>query len=135
MLRLLDIVLGAAFDQDAMRMRCAATAHRILVEGGTKHDIEPAAHGPGTRVEVRDLFYATPARLKFMKSPRAERDQAVDSVERLAMAYPAIAFTVIGDEERVLLRMNAAEPDLAGKGPAETRRVHAQQDPLLVADD
>ncbi|HZL60482.1 MAG TPA: DNA mismatch repair endonuclease MutL [Stellaceae bacterium] len=104
------------------RRRGAATAHRILVEGGTKHDIEPAAHGPGTRVEVRDLFYATPARLKFMKSPRAERDQAVDSVERLAMAYPAIAFTVIGDEERVLLRMNAAEPDLAGKGPAETRR-------------
>lgn len=104
------------------RRRGAATAHRILVEGGTKHDIEPAAHGPGTRVEVRDLFYATPARLKFMKSPRAERDQAVDAVERLAMAYPAIAFTVIGDEERVLLRMNAAEPDLAGKGPAETRR-------------
>jgi DNA mismatch repair protein MutL len=68
----------------------------------------PAAHPPGTRVEVRDLFFATPARLKFLKTPRTERDLAVDSVRRLAMAYPGISFTVIGDEERVLLRLAAA---------------------------
>jgi DNA mismatch repair protein MutL len=69
----------------------------------------PAAHPPGTRVEVRDLFFATPARLKFLKTARSERDQAVDTVRRLAMAYPAIAFTVIGDDERVLLRLPATE--------------------------
>jgi DNA mismatch repair protein MutL len=57
---------------------------------------------------VRDLFFATPARLKFLKTPRTERDLAVDSVRRLAMAYPGISFTVIGDEERVLLRLAAA---------------------------
>ena len=60
---------------------------------------------------MRDLFYATPARLKFLKSPRAEREQAVDAVTRLAMAHPAIAFTVTGDEGRVLLRLTAAAGD------------------------
>src|SRR5438309_280741 len=68
-----------------------------------------AAHPPGTRVEVRDLFFATPARLKFLKTPRSERDQAVDAVKRLAMACPAVAFTIIGDDDRVLLRLAAAE--------------------------
>ncbi len=85
----------------------ADSAWEIRVEGGDKHTPAPAAHPPGTRVEVRDLFFATPARLKFMKTPRSERDQAVDAVKRLAMAYPAIAFTVIGDDERVLLRLAA----------------------------
>src|SRR5438874_5856987 len=79
----------------------APNAWEILVEAGTKQAPAPAAYPPGTRVEVRDLFFATPARLKFLKSPRSERDQAVDMVKRLAMAYPAIAFTVTGDDERV----------------------------------
>jgi DNA mismatch repair protein MutL len=85
----------------------ADSAWEIRVEAGHKHAPVPAAHPPGTRVEVRDLFFATPARLKFMKTPRSERDQAVDAVKRLAMAYPGIAFTVIGDDERVLLRLPA----------------------------
>ena len=86
----------------------AANAWEITVEAGEKHAPLPAAHQPGTRVEVRDLFFATPARLKFLKTSRSERDLALDSVRRLAMAYPAIAFTVSGDEERVLLRLAAA---------------------------
>ena len=86
----------------------ADTAWEIVVEGGAKRAPIPAAHPPGTRVEVRDLFFATPARLKFLKTPRSERDQAVDAVKRLAMACPRIAFTVIGDDERVLLRLPAA---------------------------
>ncbi len=85
-----------------------ANAWEIVVEAGTKRAPTPAAYPPGTRVEVRDLFFATPARLKFLKSPRSERDQAVDTVKRLAMAYPAIAFTVTGDDERVLLRLPSA---------------------------
>ena len=87
----------------------ADSAWEILVEGGDKRAPTPAAHPPGTRVEVRDLFFATPARLKFLKTARAERDQAVDAVKRLAMACPGIAFTIIGDEDRVLLRLPAAE--------------------------
>ncbi len=86
----------------------ADSAWEIAVEAGAKAAPVPAAHPPGTRVEVRDLFFATPARLKFLKTPRTERDLAVDSVRRLAMAYPGISFTVIGDEERVLLRLAAA---------------------------
>ena len=94
----------------------ADNAWEIAVEAGGKAAPVPAAHPPGTRVEVRDLFFATPARLKFLKTPRTERDLAVDSVRRLAMAYPGIAFTVIGDEERLLLRLAAAggsEPAIA----------------------
>jgi DNA mismatch repair protein MutL len=86
----------------------ADSTWEIAVEAGGKAAPVPAAHPPGTRVEVRDLFFATPARLKFLKTPRTERDLAVDSVRRLAMAYPGISFTIIGDEERVLLRLAAA---------------------------
>src|SRR5262249_8348354 len=67
----------------------AANAGEITVEAGDKRAPVPAAPPPGTRVEVRDLFFATPARLKFLKTPRTERDLAVDMVRRLAMAYPA----------------------------------------------
>src|SRR5579862_6557020 len=99
----------------------ADSAWVIRVEAGDKHAPAPAAHPPGTRVEVRDLFFATPARLKFMKTPRSERDQAVDTVKRLAMAYPAIAFTVIGDDDRVLLRL-AAETGALAPGFADDPR-------------
>src|SRR6185437_3634421 len=85
---------------------------------GEKSAAAPAAHPEGTRVEVRDLFYATPARLKFLKSVRVEREQAVDVVARLAMAYPAIAFTVTGEEGRALLRLPAA----AATDPAAARQ-------------
>jgi DNA mismatch repair protein MutL len=104
------------------RRRGEADAFKVAVEGGVKSAVEPAALSQGTRVEVRDLFYATPARLKFLKSVRAERDAAIDAIERLAMAYPSIAFTVTGDEEKPLLRMTAAAPDLAGKSAGDVRR-------------
>src|SRR3984893_14477296 len=96
----------------------ADNAWEIAVEAGGKAVPVPAAHPPGTRVEVRDLFFATPARLKFLKTPRTERDLAVDSVRRLAMAYPGTAFTVSGDGERLLLRLAAA----GGSEPAIARR-------------
>ncbi len=81
-------------------------AWTILVEGGAKTAPRPAAHPPGTRVEVRDLFYATPARLKFLKSIRTEREHAVDAVRRLAMAHPEAGFTVVEDG-RTLVRYPA----------------------------
>jgi len=80
-------------------------AWEIAVEAGLKQMPMPASHPPGTRVEVRDLFFATPARLKFLKTARSEQSQAVDAVKRLAMACPGVAFTVIGDDDRVLLRL------------------------------
>ena len=85
----------------------AANAWAITVEAGLKTAPAPAAAAPGTRVEVRDLFFATPARLKFLKTPRTERELAVDMVRRLAMAYPQIAFLVTAEDQRVLLRLPA----------------------------
>jgi DNA mismatch repair protein MutL len=101
----------------------AGNAWEIAVEGGRKSAPLPAAHPPGTRVEVRDLFFATPARLKFLKTPRTERELAVDAVRRLAMAYPQISFTVTGDEDRVVLRLVAAVEPAAG--PARRARLAA----------
>ena len=89
------------------RLRGADSAWQITVEGGVVGRPVPAAHPPGTRVEVRDLFYATPARLKFLKGTRTESEHAIDAVERLAMAHPEVAFQ-IQDEGRFPLRVNAA---------------------------
>ncbi|KAA5605737.1 DNA mismatch repair endonuclease MutL [Roseospira marina] len=84
----------------------AEEAWRIAVESGTVGAVEPAAHPPGTRVEVRDLFHATPARLKFLKADRTEQGHAVDIVKRLAMAHPEVAFT-LSDGTRTLVKAPA----------------------------
>ncbi|MEQ1818641.1 MAG: DNA mismatch repair endonuclease MutL [Terricaulis sp.] len=90
----------------------------IEVEGGALHPVKPAAWAAltegGTRVEVRDLFFATPARLKFMKSERAEMMAVSDVVKRLAMARPDVAFSLEHDA-RTSLRL-AAEKDPENEG-------------------
>ena len=95
------------------RTRDGDEAWTIAVEGGKTSAPEPAAHPPGTRVEVRDLFFATPARLKFLKTPRTEQNHAVDAVKRLAMACPEIGFR-LSDGTRELLKLPAADSGLAG---------------------
>ena len=87
---------------------------RSSVEGGAKSAIMPAALGQGTRVEVSDLFYATPARLKFLKTDRTEAEAIREVVRRLAMARPDIAFTLAG-EERAPVTWAAALPGAAGR--------------------
>jgi hypothetical protein len=62
-------------------------AHALTVEGGRKGAVTPAAGAPGTRIEMRDLFYAVPARRKFLKTPRWEAEAAVEAVRRLALAW------------------------------------------------
>ena len=89
----------------------ASAAHAILIEGGRKEKPRPAALGAGTRIEVRDLFYATPARLKFLKTPRTEVDHAADAIKRLAMAHPEVAFS-LSDEDRTRFRYGPAQGDL-----------------------
>lgn len=86
-------------------------AFAIEVEGGRVSGPRPAALARGTRVEVRDLFFATPARLKFLKADRTELTHVLDVVTRLAMAHPDIAFTLsdTGDEK---LSVGAAGADL-----------------------
>ena len=89
----------------------ASEAYAILIEGGRKESRKPAALGAGTRIEVRDLFYATPARLKFLKTPRTEVDHAADAVKRLAMAHPEVAFS-LADENRTRFRYGPAQDDI-----------------------
>ncbi|MGK9165601.1 DNA mismatch repair endonuclease MutL [Inquilinus limosus] len=95
----------------ASRPRNATEGWSLSVEGGAVAAPVPAALNQGTRVEVRDLFYATPARLKFLKGERAETQAAVDVVERLAMAHPTLSFTV-ADASRTILRLEAAQGEL-----------------------
>ncbi len=98
----------------------------IAVSGGEVNGPEPAALRRGTRVEVRDLFFATPARLKFLKTERTELGHALDVVKRLAMAHPAIAMS-LSDGRRTVFQAAAAE----GDGAAAR---HARLTAVLGAD-
>jgi DNA mismatch repair protein MutL len=97
----------------ASRKRGSGEAWSVSIEGGTKSGIMPAALADGTRIEVRDLFYATPARLKFLKAPRTEMGHVEEALARLAMAHPGIAF-VLEDEARTIFRLEAVDDDLLG---------------------
>ncbi|MDZ4371944.1 MAG: DNA mismatch repair endonuclease MutL [Phenylobacterium sp.] len=98
------------------RSRGQAEAHAILVDGGAVGAVTPAAFpGPhGARVEVRDLFYATPARLKFMKSERAEALAITEELKRQAMAHEAVSFSLEIDGRRTL-RLPAEAPGDDGR--------------------
>jgi DNA mismatch repair protein MutL len=115
----------------------AEAAATVTVEGGRVGTPAPAAGPPGTRVVVADLFYATPARRKFLKSPRAEADAAEAAVRRLALASPQtamrfesdgrVAFDLPGqdraDRVAALLGGEAAAALLAVEGVRNTLRV------------
>ncbi|WP_085806416.1 DNA mismatch repair endonuclease MutL [Roseovarius albus] len=91
-------------------------AAEIRVSGGQAEPVRPAAHNAGTTVTLRDLFYATPARLKFMRSDRAEAQAITDTIKRLAMAEPFVGFTLRdvsgGGEGRVTFRADPESGDL-----------------------
>lgn len=80
----------------------AAAGAEIRVDGGRIVGPRPAGANRGTLVEVRDLFFATPARLKFMKGERAEATAISDIVKRIAIAFPAVRFTLSGSDRMVL---------------------------------
>ena len=91
-------------------------AHVISVSGGAMSPVKPAALSKGTVVELRDLFYATPARLKFMRSDRAEAQAIGDVIKRLAMAEPSVGFVLRdvsgGGEGRITFRADPETGDL-----------------------
>ena len=80
-----------------------AIGTRAEFSAGVKKMQEDAAARQGTQITVKDLFYNTPARLKYLRSPRTEIMKTVDIVNRLALGYPEIAFTLM-NEGRMLLR-------------------------------
>lgn len=77
-------------------------AWQLKVEGGVKYPLEPASAPMGTRVEVRDLFYATPARLKFLKTPTTELNHITDIINRQALANPNVEFKLRHDDRSIL---------------------------------
>jgi DNA mismatch repair protein MutL len=86
----------------------------LAVTGGRMGSVRPVGAGQGTVVELRDLFYATPARLKFLRSDRAEASAISDVLRRLAMAEPHVGFTlteVSDDAPRVILRLDPENGD------------------------
>ena len=90
-------------------------AHSIAVSGGRVSDVRPAALTSGTVVELRDMFYATPARLKFLRTDRAEAQAVTDVVKRLAMAEPFVTYTLrdaSDGDSRVVFRADAQTGDL-----------------------
>nr|MCU0829721.1 DNA mismatch repair endonuclease MutL [Tabrizicola sp.] len=95
--------------------RAEGDAAQISCEGSRMSPVRPAALTKGTVVELRDLFFATPARLKFLRSDRAELQAVTDVIRRLAMAEPLVGFTlrdVTGGEARNLFRADPASGDL-----------------------
>ncbi|HWL68580.1 MAG TPA: DNA mismatch repair endonuclease MutL [Geminicoccus sp.] len=99
------------------RTRDAAVGAVLEVQAGRVAAVRPAGTTPGTRIEVRDLFFATPARLAFLRSERAETQAILDQLDRLALARPEIAFslTVDGVERRRFEPARQAEDRLEAR--------------------
>lgn len=104
------------------RPRGGDNGWRIEVDAGKVSPVRPEAGAVGTFVEVRDLFYAMPARLKFLKAPRTEFGHIMDVVKRLAMAHAGVGFS-LADETRTPLRTPAAREDLLAARRERLRQI------------
>lgn len=94
----------------ASKKQNAEDGWQICVNGGQKGEVVPAAVNKGTRIEARDLFWTTPARLKFLKSDAYETGQCVDMLQRIALAHPQVAFYMYVDGKKKMA-LNAREGD------------------------
>ncbi|MDT1062866.1 DNA mismatch repair endonuclease MutL [Paracoccus sp. CPCC 101403] len=101
---------------------------QIAVQGGRIGPVRPAAGNRGTVVELRDLFFATPARLKFLRSDRAETQAVAEVIRRLAMAEPYVGFTLTDEDEgRQLLRVDAEQGELFGALQTRLARIMGRE--------
>ncbi len=92
----------------ATRQRDDTHGWRLDMEGGKSAEPVPTTMPPGTRIEVRDLFYTTPARLNFLKSDRTETQAVAEVMRKFAMVHPQVAFTLVSDSKTLL--QVAAQP-------------------------
>ena len=105
--------LGAVGKLNIMSRCGEADGAELQVNGGKLSTVRPVAMQPGTRVTLSDLFYVTPARLKFLRSDRAEAKSISDTIRRLAMAEPTISCTLRDmDTERIILKVHAKKGDM-----------------------
>lgn len=105
--------LGAVGKLTLMSRTVTGSGAELQVMGGKLSPVRPVAMQPGTRATLRDLFYATPARLKFLRSDRAEAQAIADVVKRLAMAEPAIAFSLRDtSKDRTVFQFQAEQGDM-----------------------
>ncbi|MGB0904449.1 MAG: DNA mismatch repair endonuclease MutL, partial [Mangrovicoccus sp.] len=103
-----------------------AEAAMLSVDGGEMQPVRPAAANPGTTIELRDLFYATPARLKFLRTDRAEAQAIADTVRRISMAQPWVAFRLrdlTPDPARSVLDLTPETGDMFDALPARLSRL------------
>ncbi|WP_377846186.1 DNA mismatch repair endonuclease MutL [Bosea sp. UC22_33] len=127
----------------ATRRRDAAQGSGLVVEAGEKGVVRPVAAAFGTRIEVSDLFIFTPARLKFLKSDRAEAQAVSEMLRRLAIAHPEIRFSLEGEhistfdwpaepigEEGLLRRLGRA---LGRDFPENALRIDAEREGFRIS--
>lgn len=115
----------------------------IIVDGGCVSGPRPAAANAGTMVEVRNLFFATPARLKFMKSERAEAAAVTDIVRRIAIAFPEVHFLLSGsDRQTTDITATGSGPDaqlsriaqIIGRDfPENSIAIHAEREGIRLS--
>ncbi len=124
------------------RRRDSSDGWSVTVEGGRSSGPQPAAMAPGTRVEVADVFFATPARLKFLKSERAEAAAIGEVVRRIALAHPGIRFSLSGSDRSPLDLPAATGPGaslerltqvLGRDFPANAVRVEAEREGVRLS--
>jgi len=126
---------SVAYLDIASRPAHQGEGYAITIDRGAKRSVRPAPVNAGTRVEVRDLFSATPARLKFLKSERAENLAVAETVRRLAMAHPGIGFSLTtGERTGLVLPRVEAGADGALKRLGRIMGQEFMADALVVSD-
>lgn len=103
------------------RQESAENGWELGIKGGAKGEVRPCSRARGTRIEVRDLFFATPARLKFLKADSAEAGACADIISRIALANPEVAFYLYVDEKKKIA-LPAANGDFLTQGSGGRRK-------------
>jgi DNA mismatch repair protein MutL len=120
--------LGAVGRMTLSSRAKGAEGAQISVTGGRQGAVRPSALNQGTQVELRDLFFATPARLKFMRTDRAEAQAIADTLRRLAMAEPYVGFTLTDmDTDRTILQLDAEQGELFDALGARLARIMGRE--------
>lgn len=84
------------------KVRGTGRAYQIQISGGHNKESKPTIHNEGTKIEIRDLFFATPARLKFLRSDKTEFAASVDVIKKIALAHPKISINLSHDDKNIL---------------------------------